>query len=83
MADRKSKKIGALWLKQAVKDGKKIGYMTGMIDLGALGEMQIVVLKNTHKEKENQPDYNIVLSEPRGQERQSGDETPDDDSILF
>ena len=82
MADRKSKKIGALWLKQAVTDDKKTGYITGMIDLGALGEMQIVVFKNTHKEKENQLDYNIVLSEPRPQKREPGDEH-DEGSFPF
>jgi uncharacterized protein (DUF736 family) len=53
-----SKKIGACWIRKT-KDGKV--YMSGVIDL--LGEdIQIAVFKNDKKEKDNQPDYNIVRS---------------------
>lgn len=56
-----SKKIGALWLKTS-QDGKK--FMSGVLE-GLGGDIQIVVFKNDKKEKENQPDYNIMRSEPR------------------
>ena len=29
------------------------------------GEIQIVVFRNDKKENDNQPDYNILLSEPK------------------
>ena len=58
-----SKIIGALWLKEYEKEGVKKKMMSGEIDLGALGSVRIAVFKNDKKEKENQPDYRIVLSE--------------------
>lgn len=81
MAERKSKQIGALWLKT---DGK-VQYMSGVLDLGTLGEVHIAVFKNTRKEKDSQPDYNIVTYiEPRQSappQRQPGDE--EHDNIPF
>jgi uncharacterized protein (DUF736 family) len=54
-----SRKIGALWLRQS-QDGKQ--FLSGVIqDLS--GDINIAVFKNDRKEAENQPDYNIVLSE--------------------
>lgn len=54
-----SRKIGALWLKQS-QDGKQ--FLSGVIqDLS--GDINIAIFKNDRKEAENQPDYNIVLSE--------------------
>ena len=61
-----SKTIGALWLKDYEKDGKKHKMMSGEIDLGVLGTARIAVFKNEKKEKENHPDYRIVLSESEG-----------------
>jgi hypothetical protein len=56
-----SKKIGSLWLRQT-KDGKK--YMSGVLnDLS--GDIQIAIFPNDRKEKENQPDFQIVLYEKR------------------
>ena len=57
-----SKTIGALWIKEYEKDGKKRKMMSGELDLGALGAVKIAVFKNEKKEKDNQPDYRIVLS---------------------
>jgi len=54
-----SRKIGALWVRET-QDGKK--FMSGLIET-LNGDVQIAVFKNDKKEKENQPDYNIVLSE--------------------
>ena len=58
-----SKTIGALWLKEFEKDGQKKKMFSGELDLGALGTVGIAVFKNEKKDKENQPDYKIVLSE--------------------
>ncbi|AEA33646.1 hypothetical protein [Hippea maritima] len=59
-----AKTVGALWLREYEKDGKRRKMMAGELDLGALGTVKIAVFKNEKKEKENQPDYRIVLSEP-------------------
>jgi uncharacterized protein (DUF736 family) len=56
-----NKKIGALWSKKT-GDGKE--YFTGVIS-DLRGGIQIVVFKNDKKENENQPDYDILLSEPK------------------
>ena len=56
-----NRKIGALWSKKT-GDGKE--YFTGVIS-DLRGEIQIVVFRNGKKESENQPDYDILLSEPK------------------
>ena len=58
-----NKTVGVLWLREYEKDGKKHKMMSGEIDLGALGTAKVAVFKNEKKEKENHPDYRIVLSE--------------------
>jgi uncharacterized protein (DUF736 family) len=56
-----SKKIGALWVRKT-KDGME--YFSGVLDL--LGEdINIAVFYNDKKEKDNQPDFNIVRSGQR------------------
>jgi uncharacterized protein (DUF736 family) len=55
------RKIGALWSKKA-SEGKE--YFTGVIS-DLRGEIQIVVFRNDKKQNENQPDYDILLSEPK------------------
>lgn len=66
-----SRKIGALWLKET-QDGKK--YMSGVLN-DISGDISIAIFKNDRKEKENHPDYSIVLSEKR-QNRESGNSAP-------
>ena len=56
-----SKQVGALW-KHTAKQGDTGVFLSGTLDLGALGDVPIVVFKNTRKTKDNQPDYRIVLS---------------------
>ncbi len=51
------KKVGALWDKQSDKAG---AYLSGQLDLGALGKIRIIIMENK-KESENQPDYAIFL----------------------
>lgn len=58
------RKIGALWSKQT-EEGKE--YYSGVItDLR--GDIQIVAFKND-KKTENQPDYDILLSESKVEEK--------------
>ncbi len=54
-----SRKIGALWVRRS-KDG--MTYMSGTLE-DLRGNIQIAVFKNDRKEKDNQPDFQIVLSE--------------------
>ncbi len=56
-------KIGALWLKTTPRGEK---YMSGQIELNG-EKIRFAVFKNTKKELEKQPDYNILLS---GQQNQ-------------
>ncbi|MCH8476391.1 MAG: DUF736 family protein [Wenzhouxiangella sp.] len=55
-------KIGAAWLGKT-QDGKS--YMSCQITIPLLGKLSFALFKNEQKEKDNQPDYNIVWSEPR------------------
>jgi uncharacterized protein (DUF736 family) len=54
------RKIGALWSKKT-NEGKE--YLTGVIS-DLRGDIQITVCTND-KKTENQPDYDILLSEPK------------------
>ena len=58
-------KIGALWSKKT-SAGKE--HFTGVIS-DLRGEIQIVVFRNDKKQDEDQPDYNILLSEPKEAEK--------------
>lgn len=66
-----SRKIGALWLKET-KDGKK--YFSGVLE-DLRGEIRIAIFKNDRKEKDNQPDYQIVVSEERREQHAPADQT--------
>ena len=46
------KKIGALW-KKSDKHGKD--YLTGQLDLGVLGKVQIAVFRYSRKTKRSKP----------------------------
>ena len=56
------RKIGALWSKKT-SEGRE--YFTGVIS-DLRGDIQIVVFQN-NKKTDNQPDYDILLSEPKKQ----------------
>ena len=75
-----AKKIGALWLKMS-QAGEP--FYSGVIR-DIRGDIQIVVFKNTRKETESQPDYNIVLSEPRKGNAaiaEAGDDVPEEITV--
>lgn len=61
MNDLKSRKIGALWIKEAKKDGRK--FLAGeLYPMGREGKKyKILILKNSVKNKETQPDWEIFL----------------------
>ena len=52
------KKVGVLWKKDSKNNQE---YLSGQLDLGALGESKIMVFKNNKKE-DNHPDYTISLA---------------------
>lgn len=54
-----NQKIGALWKKTAKQSG--MTFYSGQIDT-PFGAIQISVFKNDKKEKDNQPDLNIVYN---------------------
>lgn len=56
-----SRKVGALWKNESSKDKKS--YLAGFVDMGIMGQQRVVIFKNELKEKDNQPDYHILLSE--------------------
>ena len=61
-----SQKVGALWL---IESEKKTKYLAGYIDLGIHGQARVVVFKNELKDKDNHPDYHILLSENNDDKR--------------
>ena len=74
-AQKVSKQIGVLW-QHTAKSGNTGVFLKGNLDLGALGNIPIAVFKNNRKNKANQPDFRIVLSEPTG--AKTDDETDSD-----
>jgi len=69
--ERKGKDIGALWVKDS-KDGKT-KYMSGKVTCTECNhDFPVSVLKNTFKEKENQPDYKILPKTVQPQQKTQG-----------
>ena len=62
---QKNVEVGAIWKREA-RSGQK--YLAGHIktedDLGEEKTTKVVVFSNRHKEKENQPDFRMYLSNP-------------------
>jgi len=74
-------RIGACWLKE--KDGEK--YFSGVISLPFIGKINFAIFKNKEK-KNNEPDYNIVWSEPREQNSaasKTSGPNPFEDELAF
>lgn len=68
-------KIGALWKNQS-KEGT--AFLSGVINAGLLGQKRVVVFKNELKEKDNEPDYHILLSDPARPQDDKPPETYDE-----
>jgi hypothetical protein len=70
MARTFAKQVGVLWSHKHEKVGN---FMSGVLDLGPLGEIAIAIFKNDRKEKgKKHPDYRIVLSQRSGGGAQDG-----------
>lgn len=67
-----AKKIGALWKHKDKKTNKT--YLAGNVEVIVGMPTKIVIFSNDKKEKENHPDYNIVLSEPKKENNKTNDE---------
>ncbi len=62
MSDKKyQKQIGVLWINEFEKDGEKKKMLSGPIDLGINGEVNIAIFPNEQKKDEKHPDYRVVL----------------------
>ncbi len=72
-----SKQIGALWAKNYDKDGEEKQFMSGVIDLGVLGEINIAVFSNDNKKDPRHPDYNVVLSKNNGRGESNKEDASD------
>jgi hypothetical protein len=78
MARKSAKQVGALWRHENQKVGQ---FLTGILDLGGLGEVPIAVFKNDRKEKgSKQPDFRIVLSERTPAGKAAADSPSDSES---
>ena len=53
------REFGALWK----NEGRNQTYLTGKI-----GDQKVVIFSNKNKNKDNQPDFRVYKSEPKGQE---------------
>ncbi|MDQ5987360.1 MAG: hypothetical protein CSYNP_03100 [Syntrophus sp. SKADARSKE-3] len=69
-----SQKIGALW-KRKTQDGKT--FLSGVIQ-DIRGDINVAVFANDRKDKDTQPDFNIVRSEQREQREEAKQEKNDD-----
>lgn len=65
-----SQNIGVLW-KRKTQDGKV--FLSGVLrDIS--GDIQIAVFPNNRKDKDNQPDFNIIRSEQKEERKQQGND---------
>ena len=71
--------IGALWLKKT-KDGKS--YFSGVVEYPGVN-LHVAIFKNEKKEKESQPDYQIIWSPPKDAKLPAQEHGVDDDGIPF
>ena len=70
-----ARKIGSLW--KYKKDNKS--YLLGNIEVIAGQKILIAVFPNDKKEKEGQPDYNIILSERTEEKGKEKEKSKSDD----
>ena len=60
--DSEKKNIGVFWKNTFQNDdGEEVVYLAGYVDIGILGKRSVSIFVNTRKEKDNQPDFNIVM----------------------
>jgi hypothetical protein len=78
-----AKQIGALWVNEYKKDGETKKMLSGRLDLGPMGEVDVAVFPNDRKEKPTHPDYRIVLSERSNGKRTDTGQNKDDRPAPF
>lgn len=78
-----AKQIGALWVNEYKKDGETKKMLSGRLDLGPMGEVDIAVFPNGRKDKPSHPDYRIVLSERSNGKSNGAAESKDDKPEPF
>ena len=71
--------IGSAWKKE--KDGKS--YLSCVIQVPFLGELNFAMFRNDKKEKDNQPDYMIVWSMKKKSETGKQSDPFNDDAVPF
>jgi uncharacterized protein (DUF736 family) len=60
------KQVGALWVNEYTKDGEPRKMLSGTLDLGVYGEINIAIFPNEQKKEPKHPDYRIVLGNSNG-----------------
>lgn len=68
MSKPANKEVGVLWVNEYTKDGEKKKMLSGKVDLGIYGEVDIAVFPNGNKKESKHPDYKIFLSSGNGKE---------------
>lgn len=63
--ERQMKSCGSLWKKTS---GNGNNMLSGFIDLGALGKVNIMVFPNQKKEGEKQPDFFVAVNDGTGEQ---------------
>ncbi len=53
--------MGVLWVFEYPKDGEKKKMLSGNINCGILGDVDIAIFRIDNKKEEKHPDYRIVL----------------------
>lgn len=71
------KQIGALWMKTYTKDGEEKQFLSGVIDLGALGEVNVAIFSNDNKRDTKHPDYNVIVGRNNAKEDANKDDAQD------
>lgn len=73
-----SKRCGAFWKRSYTKDGKEVVYMSGVVDMGVAGEMNVALFRNDRKEEDKHPDYVLVRSDKKGKDNDEPGADDDD-----
>ncbi len=60
--DEQKRTAGVFWKNTFQNDeGEEVVYLAGNIDAGVLGRRNVSIFVNTRKERDSQPDFNIVM----------------------
>ncbi|MFW5889059.1 MAG: hypothetical protein ACOCUD_01630 [Bacillota bacterium] len=68
-----TKKLGALWKPKNPKENSPVATGTAEFIVGQ--PVKIAIFKNQNKKKDNQPDYNLVISENSENKKQESQQS--------